>query len=323
VCRSKDRLQVFAELADTATLAIIATGSFEGHIADLFTLPSRLAERILQNVAPHLRRAELRRARSKRTENLDAYEATLCGLDLLYRLNRTEFEQARQMFERSIGLDDNYAAPYAFLALWHSLRLNQGWSEDQRTDRAQVVRFASAALLRDPIDPYALSLSGHLHALLFRDFPTAFDLFDRSLRATPNSAFTLMRSSPTFSYIGNSVEARRRAEKALRLSPFDPHVFFTYSALALADYTEGDYDCAIEWSRRSATDNPGWTANLRVLAASLAAGGRIDEARQIGGTLRRLEPNFRVRPFCDAYAFAEEARRRLLATHLLLAGLPE
>jgi adenylate cyclase len=227
------------------------------------------------------------------------------------------------MFERSISLDNDYAAPYAFLALWHSLRINQGWSKDRQTDRAQVDQFASAALLRDPIDPHALSLTGHLRALLFRDFDTAFDLFDRSLRATPNSAFTLMRSSPTFSYIGNSVEARRRAEKALRLSPLDPHVFFTYSALALADYTEGDYDCAIEWGRRSATENPGWTANLRVLAASFAAGGQIEEARRVGDTIRRLEPNFRVRPFCDAYAFAEEARRRLLATHLLLASLPE
>jgi len=272
---------------------------------------------------PHLRRAELRRARSKRTENLDAYESMLRGLDLLYRLSQSEFEQARQMFERSISLDSNYAAPYAFLSLWHSLRINQGWSTDWQADRLQVDQFASAALLRNPNDPYALALSGHLRALLFRDFDAAFFLFDRSLRAMPNSAFTWARSSPAFSYIGNSAEARRRAEEALRLSPLDPHVFFVYSALALADYTEGDYNRAIEWGRRSATENPRWTASLRLLAASLAAGGRIDEARRVGDTIRCLEPNFRVRPFCDAYAFAEEARRTRLATHLLLASLPE
>jgi TolB-like protein len=323
VRHSDNRIRVFAELADTETLVVIGTASFEGDSRDLFALQDLLSERILQTIAPHIRRAELQRARSKRTENLDAYDSMLRGLDLLYRLSRTEFEQARQMFERSIDLDDDYAAPYAFLALWHSINVNQGWSTDRQDDLVKVDRFASAALLRDPNDPHALSLSGHLRALLFREFEAAFDRFDRALRFTPNSAFAWSRSSPAFSYSGNPIEGRRRAEEALRLSPIDPHVFFTYSALALAGYTEGDYHSAVEWGRRSAVENPNWTGNLRLLTASLAADGRIDEAREVGDTIRRLEPNFRVRRFCDAYAFSEEARRTQLAEHLLLAGLPE
>jgi DNA-binding SARP family transcriptional activator/TolB-like protein len=323
VRRSENRLRVFAELADAETLAIIGTASFEGDTGDLFVLENRLTERILQTIAPHIHRAELLRARSKRTENLDAYESMLRGLDLLYRLSQSEFEQARQLFERSISLDDNYAAPYAFLALWHTLRVTQGWSSEPQADRVKADEFASAALLRDPNDPHALSLSGHVRALLFREFDAAFDLFDRALRATPNSVFAWARSSPAFSYSGNAAEGRRRAEEALRLSPLDPHVFFTYSALALADYVEGDYERAIEWGRRSAAENPIWTGNLRLLTASLAAAGRIAEARHVGNTIRRLEPNFRVRQFCDTYAFGEEARRTLLAAHLLLAGLSE
>jgi tetratricopeptide (TPR) repeat protein len=188
---------------------------------------------------------------------------------------------------------------------------------------AKVDDFASAALLRDPNDPWALALSGHLRALLFRDFDAAFDLFDRALRANPNSAFAWSRSSPTFSYFGNPAEGRRRAEEALRLSPLDPHVFFTHSALALAAYTEEDYESAITWGRRSSGKNPKWTGNLRLLAASLAAGGRIDEARRIGDSITRMEPGFRVREFCEGYAYSEESLRARLAGHLLLAGLPE
>jgi class 3 adenylate cyclase/TolB-like protein len=323
VRRRDGRLRVSAELADTESLAVIATDRFEGDTSDLFALQDRLTERILQTIAPHIRHAELRRARNKRTENLDAYEYMLRGLDLLYRLSENEFEQARRMFELSIDLDDSYAAPYAFIALWHSIRVNQGWSSDRAADMAKVDDFASAALLRDPNDPWALALSGHLRALLFRHFDAAFDLFDRALRANPNSAFAWSRSSPAYSYFGNTVEARRRAEEALRLSPLDPHVFFTHSALALAAYTEEDYGSAMAWARRSSGKNPKWTGNLRLLAASLAAAGRIDEARRIGDSIARMEPGFRVREFCESYAYSEESLRARLATHLLLAGLPE
>jgi len=321
--RLDNRLRVSAELADTENLTVIATDRFEGDATDFFALQDRLTQRILQTIAPHIRHAELRRARNKRTENLDAYDYMLRGLDLLYRLRRDEFDQARRMFELSISLDDSYAAPHAFIALWHSIRVNQGWSSDRAADMAEVDEFASAALVRDPNDAWALSLSGHLRALLFRDFEAAFDLFDRALRASPNSAFAWSRSSPAFSYFGDPTEARRRAEEALRLSPLDPHVFFTHSALALAAYTEGDYENAIVWARRSTAESPKWTGNLRLLAASLAAAGRTEEARRVGASIGRMEPSFRVAEFCQNYGYSEESLRARLQHHLLLSGLPE
>jgi adenylate cyclase len=323
VRRRSERLRISAELADAETQEVIEQHRVEGNIGDLFTLQDHLVERVLQKITPNIRDTELRRIRRKRPESLDAYDCLLRGLDLLYRPTQVEFEQARQMFEQSIMLDENYAAPHAFLALWNSIRIGQGWSTDRAADLRRVEEFSSAALLRDPNDVWALALSGHLRALLFRDFDAAFDLFDRALHASPNSAFAWSRSSPCFSYFGDPVEARRRAEEALRLSPFDPHIFFTQCALGLAAYTEGDYARAVAWGRRCYAGNPAYTANLRFLAASLAAGGQIEEARQIGESLRRAEPRFAVRAFTDAYAFRDKRMKDRLAQHLLLAGLPE
>ncbi len=318
-----NRLRITAELADVESLTVIGTDQFEGEAGDLFALQDRLTERVLQTIAPHIRGAELRRIRSKRTDSLDAYEYMLRGLDLLYRLDPAEFEQARRMFELSISLDENYAAPRAFTALWYSLRVNQGWSTDREADRAKVDEFAASALRCDPNDVWALTLSGHLRALLFRDFDTAFALFDRALRASPNSAFAWARSSPAFNYIGDTAEARRRAEEALRLSPYDPHLFFTHCTLGIAAYIEGDYGTAISWGRRSYAENPVYTANLRFLAASLAANGQFDDARSVGESLCRLEPHFQVRKFLETYALQDEQFQPRLREHLLAAGLPQ
>ena len=172
-------------------------------------------------------------------------------------------------------------------------------------------------------DPHALSISGHIRSFLFRDFDYAIELFDRALAANPSSAIAWVHSSPTFSYIGETREARRRADIGLRLSPYDAHVFYSYATVALASYVAGDYGDAAAWARKSATLNAHFTANLRFLAASLAASGQIDEARQISADLLRVHPQFSSRRFAEGHALRDPEKRRLFGDHLILAGLPE
>lgn len=321
--RAGERIRIMAELADSESQTILWTDKIDGRTTDLFELQDRLSEKIITTVAPHVREAEMRRALRERPENLDAYDFMLRGLDLLYRLTRQEFDLAREMFERAIALDPGYAAPYALSALWHAIRVGQGWSEDPRADYAAVTRFAEAALERDPLDARALALYGHMKALLFHDYEGAIALFDRAIAVSPNSAAAWGRSSPTYSYIGDAVEAKRRAEIARRLSPFDPHLFLIHAALGLACYTAGDYEEAVTWCRKAMSQNPNYTANLRFLTASLAAAHRLVEAAAIARALLDIEPGFSVRRFCDSYAYKDPARRALLATHLGAAGLPE
>ncbi|MGH7333871.1 MAG: adenylate/guanylate cyclase domain-containing protein [Candidatus Rokuibacteriota bacterium] len=321
--RAGERIRIGGELADTETRTVLWTDRIEGRLDDLFDLQDRLSEKVVTTIAPHIREAEVRRALRKRPENLDAYDFMLRGLDLLYRLRWSEFDRAHEMFEKSIDLDPGYATSYALTAIWYSIRVGQGWSVDARADYAKARRFAEAALERDPFDPRALALSGHIKAFLFHDYEGALALFDRAIAASPNSAVAWVRSSPTYSYLGDAVEAKRRGEIGLRLSPFDLHLFYTHTALGLACYTGGDFEQAIVWGRKAMSQNPNFTANLRFLAASLAAAGQVAPAREIGRRLRTLEPDFRVRAFGDNYAYKDPARRAALANHLRSAGLPD
>ena len=316
------KIRTGAELCDTETGAVLWTDSIDGTVDDVFALQDRLSERIVTTLAPHVRQAELRRALRKRPDSLDAYDFVLRGLDLMYQLRRDEFERAREMFERAIDLDPAYATPYALSANWHSIRVGQGWSDDRARDNEEVARLAAAALERDPFDARALALCGHLRALLFRDYESAFALFDRALAASPNSSEAWRRSSPAYSYVGDAAEARRRAEQAIRLSPFDPHLFIQHTALALALYTGGEYEEAANCGRRAILQNPRYTAMLRIFIASLSATGRIDEAKAVAQTLLQQEPTFRVGSFCRTYAYKDPGRREALASHFRTAGLP-
>jgi adenylate cyclase len=323
VRRDGAKVRLSAELADCESGATIWSDRFAGEAADLFELQDELSARVVATIAPQVQEAELRRVLRKRPESLDAYEYVLRGLDLFYRFEDDHFVQALPLFEKAMALDPTYATAYALAADWHSVRIGQGRSADSIADFREVERLSRLALTLDRFDPRALSLCGHVRAFSFREFDQAIELFDRALAANPSSAAAWVRSSPTFSYIGETREARRRADIGLRLSPHDAHVFYTYSIISLASYAAGDYADAASWARKSMALNPRFTANLRFLAASLAAQGKIDEARQAGRDLLGVDPKFSVSRFVETHAFKDPAKRRLFGDHLIQAGLPE
>jgi len=323
VRRAGKKVRLSAELADCESGTAIWSDRFSGEAADLFELQDELSARVVATIAPQVQESELRRVLRKHPESLDAYECVLRGLDLLYQFEDGKFMQALPLFERAMTLDPSYATAYALAATCHGERFYQGESPDPVTDQKEAERLSRLALTLDRFDPLALSLCGHIRSWLFHDYDHAIELFDRALAANPSSSIAWLRSSATFSYIGETREARRRVDIGLRLSPYDAHVFFSYGLVALASYAAGDYADAVLWGRRSMTHNPRFVGNIRFLAASLAASGQIKEAHQVARDLLRLNPKFSARHFAEGHAFKDPDKRRLFSEHLMQAGLPE
>jgi adenylate cyclase len=321
--RQGGKVRIHTELSDTETGAVVHSERFDGISADLFELQDQITSQIVSIIAPHVRDAELRRVRRKRPENMDAYDLVLRASDLMYRLNSDDFNAALPLLKRAIELDPNYAKAYAMAAKWHGLTFGQGWSDDPKGDAAETDRLASEAIARDSGDALALALCGHHRAFLFRDYGRAIALFDRALAAGPNSALAWTLSSPTYSYIGDTTQAIARANRGLRLSPLDPDAFWYQTTLTLAHYAAGDYEHAVEYGRKVAAAKPIFTANLRFLAASLAALDRDSEAHEVAHLVMNVEPRFHAVPFTEGYAFREATSRQRFREHLIKAGLPE
>ena len=93
--------------------------------------------------------------------------------------------------------------------------------------------------------------------------------------------------------------------------------------LGLGYYVAGEYDEAARWGRKALEENPRYTANLRFLAASLAAAGHTDEARGVSQALlvaRAGIPGRSLRrALCDP---GPRSVATGLAQHLRSAGLP-
>ena len=99
------------------------------------------------------------------------------------------------------------------------------------------------------------------------------------------------------SYLGRGEDAVRYAERGLRLSPYDRSLFYSYFFLGLACYGAGRYDEAVKWCRLSLSENPLYTANLRILAAAFAGVGEIDRAKEVAQAMLKLEPAFSLKTY--------------------------
>lgn len=318
VRRSPRQVRVSVQLHDTQTGESLWADASDVPLDALF----ELQDRIVSGIAPYVRAAELRRALRKRPENFTAYDCTLHALNRIHSLDKPVFMEARHYLNRAMAEDPNFAMPVAWAARWHSLLIGQGWSTDRRGDSERAVTLAGHAIELDRQNALALATYGHVKSFLFHDCDTALAYFDRALAACPNSALAWMLASGTLSYVGRGEEAVRYADNAIQLSPFDQSLYASYFFLAMAHYASGSYDQAAKWGRMSLSENPFFTATLRILAATLAALGRAEEAGEIAVRLLALEPCFSLAQYQHHLPIRHPETRATFLTHLGKAGLP-
>jgi adenylate cyclase len=322
--RSERSVRVSVELCDSTTGTTLWGERSEVTPGELFDVQDRIVGEIVSGIAPNVRAAELRTAMRKKPENFSAYDHTLRALHIINSLDKPTFMQARDYLRKAMDEDPEFAMPVAWMARWYSIYVGQGWSAEPAADRSSALEFAGRAIELDPQNALALATYGHLQAFLFHDYDSALVYFDRALSACPNHSLAWFLSSPTLSYIGRGEEAIKHAEQALRLSPLDRNLFSYYSSLNLAHYSLGAYAEAVKWGKLSASENPQYTANLKYLAAALAALDRLDEARDISAALMQYEPDFRLSTFehtLQPFRGPEVSSRYV--QHLRESGLPD
>lgn len=323
VRRRPERMRIIAELLETATGAVLWSRAFDAEESLLYDAQDSIVAQVAHSLAPRINQAELLRIRAKRPEDMAAHQLVLRAREDIYSLEHQRFEQAQALLRRAMALDSGYAAAYVLAAEWHSLHVGQGWSADPTADARAVEYFAAQALLRDGANARALAFLGHNKAYLDRDYDAALTLFDQALEAGPNNAAAWGWSSPTHSYLNDGAAAIRRAEYALRLSPYDPFAFQYRLCLCIGHYISGTFEQAVHWGLMAIRAHPAYTANLRYTAAALVALGRTEEATQIGARLLELEPDFRVRELVTRHPFRDRTVRELFGERLVNAGLPE
>src|SRR5216684_1880785 len=185
VRKAGDQVRITVQLADATTGEELWAERYDRPLRDIFALQDEIVRRIVTTLNLQLdlmqRGADVRQT----TDNLEAYDDFLRGLEYRQNFSEDRNAKARQMFEKAVVLDPKYAQAYAYLGLSYWLDWVQQWTHDPHTlDRAFQLGQQATAL--DDSLPVAHMVMGLMY-LLKKQYDQATAEAERAIALDPNS----------------------------------------------------------------------------------------------------------------------------------------
>lgn len=320
VRRADDRIRINAQLADATSGAQIWAERYDRTVGDLFALQDEIALAVVGAIEPSVRRAEVDRIRRKRPDSLDAYELVLRAQPDVNSGMPDRAALALPQLKRALGLDPAYALAHGLAAMsYHNRFLRAGLKED---DRLASVRHARLAIEHGRDDALALTFAGFSLGMDAHDRQAAFAAFEAALALSPSTALAWILGSVVAGWAAEPERAIDWSERGMRLSPFDPWAFAAWNAQSLGHFHRDRHAEAVSAAYKSNLANPAHSITWVQLAGSLAALGRIEEAKAAAASALELQPTFHIARQFAGVACAPELATKL-GKALRAAGLPE
>jgi len=271
--RSGRALRLTVQLIEVATGRELSVEKLDGSVDDIFDMQDRLAALTagsLEVIVP---------AASREAPKLDAFECYTRAKKLLHTRAIGQAEQGRELLDRALALDPNYAPLLATMA--HYYAPVRWWGTGDPRDLATALDYAERAVAADPQLSEAHLWRGYAQ---WRrgDIDASLESFQRVKELNQNEFQGWYFTGCALAERGQWEEALEEMRYALELEPNIPYNLLQIGYFLLEI---GDLDAAI-WSieqeilmedRQGAVD---FTAGRILLAEALRRSGRLDDARE-------------------------------------------
>ena len=310
--RAGDRVRINVRLIDAVGGEQIWAERFDRKLEDIFGVQDEVITLIVDALVGRLTAVPPR----SRPRSMEAYDLCVRGRRLINAFSSfpEAVREARILLSRAVAIDHDYPEATRWLAfvrwqLWvHGI-------ENDGANRPRALELAQKAVALDAGDAAGRWVLGYLLAYEKRweesdsEFAAAFAL-------EPNNPDALVMKAELLAFAGRSSEAIQLSEKALRLNPQPPGWY--YWELGLAYYAAAQFENAVGALRMEATYR---SASRRILAASLARLGRMDEAAREAALFMASNPAFRVSRWADDQPARNPAVVQQFAEGYRMAGL--
>jgi TolB-like protein/Tfp pilus assembly protein PilF len=323
VRKAGNHIRIAGQLIDAETGAHLWADRFEGALEDMFNLQDHVTSSVVGAIAPKLQQEEIKRARRKPTENLDAYDYYLRGLAKARWSKDDSNSEALQLFYKAIELDPRLACAYGMAAYCYVRRKALGWMSEHVQESAEAVRMARKAVHLGGDDAVALYTGGYALAFVAHEFDDAAAFMDRGLAVNPNLARAWMFSAWLRVWRGEPDLALEHSAHAMRLSPLDPSMYAMHGAMAYAHFLASRYDMALSCAEKAMRDNPTFLLTICISAASHALAERLEPAQRAISRALECDPDLHASNLRDLAPFRRAEDLAMFAKGLRKAGLPE
>jgi serine/threonine protein kinase/Tfp pilus assembly protein PilF len=153
--RSGDSIRITADFYETLEGKKVDTITTRGAMGDVFKLQGQIVSRLTEIVEVALTSGEAREIERDQTSNEKAFEYFARARQLGNRMNAGDFDEVRELYEKAIELDPNYALAYGGLAALYAWR---NIAESDPADLDKAIPLAQKAVEIDPgvAEPYLM-----------------------------------------------------------------------------------------------------------------------------------------------------------------------
>ncbi len=312
--RSGPRLRLEVELTEARNGRTLWQERYDGRLADLFAFQDDVTATIAARLAVQISEAERRLLERQSVPELHAYGLVLRGQHLVFRYRRESTLHARRLFERAIAVDPDYGRAHAGMSRTYNLAWRYRWDADPEACLERAVTLADEAIARDPFDARGFAELGFAH-LYRREYEASLAAYERALSLNPNDADILAEYGDALYSAGQAEPAVAVLERAIRLNPYHPDWYLWNLGGAYFTLDRLEEVVATLKKMRDRTEAH------RLLAASYALLGRMEEARRHARALLEVHPEFSLEEWRRTVPNRESPHLERYFEGLRLAGL--
>jgi adenylate cyclase len=317
VRKAGNRMRITAQMVDATTGYHLWAERYDREVEDIFALQDDVTQKIVGALEVKLKGDEEERLVHKETDNTEAYDYYLRGLEYSNRFTREANAQAREMFERSIDLDGNFASAHAGLGWTHFNDWTRGWAQGPET-LEKALELAQKAISLDDRLPQAHYLLGFVY-LWKKEHDRAIAEMEKVVALDPNDADGNAGLAELLTWVGREEEAIKLLENAMRLNPHYPVWYLDILGWAYAAMER--YEEAIEALERARIRHPDVLSTHVILATIYSKTGRVDEAKAEIEEVMRISPDMTLEILRERVPIKDEAKFEEFQEALRHAGM--
>jgi adenylate cyclase len=293
-------VRINVQLVDTVRKRQSWADSYDGYLGDKLTVQMEMARKIAAALKVRLTPEEMKHMERPYTNNAEAWDLFMRGTEFYRHYSKEANAQARELFERAITLDPQFARAYANLAATHRQDWTFVWTEDLPAIEQRAFELAQRSVALDPSLPYGHVQLAYIYVYRWQHDDAIREAREAIQLGGPNFADGYAVLAQVLSYAGQPQEAISLMENAISRNPKVP-AFYRYhlgqAYYVMGQYQKGDAQKATECYMQAETHlkeamnmNRAYRPPRSYLVAVYMETGREPEARAMFDEFPDMRP---------------------------------
>ena len=313
--RAGKRIRIAVQLIDAMSENALWSDQFNVETGDLFDVLDEITGAVASRLAVQIDLAE-RRQEASLPHDMRAYGQVLRAQLLSSQYSKESNAHARRLLDDALVLAPRYGRVYSSLSRTHNLDWRYSWSASPEASLQSAVELAARAVDMDELDARGFAERGFAQ-LYKKSHDESLADYSRALALNPNDADIIAEYADALVYAGQAERSIELLQRAMRLNPFFPDWYLWY--LADAQFTLQHHEDVVATVQRMQNPDEG----RRMLAASFAHRGMMEEARAQAAAVLRLHPGFTIGSWRHRPPYRDQRDLERFIEGLRKAGLPD